>query len=73
MCGFYSNGEKIKEGDIALCGDEKVVISKAVHLKENKTMDIRYKSIKNDKEDMLNFPYKTTTTMKLLQRMDTNI
>ncbi len=72
MCGFYADNEKIKKGDKALYNGEEVVILQANHIKSNKTMDIIYESSSKEKS-VLNFPYKTVTSMQLLQRLDNNL
>jgi len=71
MCGFYSDEQKIKKGDIALLDGEKICVVDAKHIKENKTMDINYTLEDSLKEKTLNFPYKTITSMKLIKRVDT--
>ena len=71
MCGFYADKQKIKKGDRALYNDEEIVILEANHIKSNKTMDIIYQNSSHTK-DILNFPYKTVTSMQLLQRTDNN-
>jgi hypothetical protein len=69
MCGFYADNQKIKKGDRALYDGDEVLILEANHIKSNKTMDIIYQSSSNEKS-VLNFPYKTVTSMQLLQRTD---
>ena len=66
MCGFYEDGSKIKKGDLALHKGNRVLILEVNHLKTNKTMDIYFAH--QEKKELLNFPYKTITTMQLLQR-----
>jgi hypothetical protein len=72
MCGFYADNQKIKKGDRALYDGQEVLILEANHIKSNKTMDIIYQNSFNEKS-VLNFPYKTVTSMQLLQRTDTNL
>jgi len=68
MCGFYADEQKIKEGDIALFNEKKIQILSAKHMKNNKTMNIVYKDDFTKEEYLLNFPYKTITTLQLLKR-----
>jgi len=68
MCAYYEDGqEKIRQGDIANYLTNQIEILEAKHLKESKTMRIRYRS--NDKEISLEVPYKTVmNAMTLISR-----
>jgi len=71
MCGFYDDEQKIKKGDRAIYKDENITIISAKHITDNKTMDIVYKSDVNEKECMINIPYKTVGfDLQLINRMD---
>ncbi len=61
MCGFYNDEQKIKKGDIATLDGIDIEILSAVHIKQNKKMDIKYKlaSTSNTEEQLINIPYQT--------------
>ncbi len=62
MCAFYDDEQKIKKGDLAIYQNQNITITKATHIKHNKTMDIIYifNDDKNEIEQKINIPYKTT-------------
>ncbi len=71
MCGFYDDKQKIKQGDRAIYQEEHITIISAKHITANKTMDISYKLDVNEKEYIINIPYKTVGfDLQLLERMD---
>jgi len=59
MCGFYNNNQKIKKGNKAKYNGKDITILSAIHIKENKTMDITFID-KNSIEQTVNIPYKTS-------------
>jgi hypothetical protein len=73
MCGFYDDEQKIKKGDRAIFRGKNITIIDAKHIKENKTMDISYIVENEDKEHLLNIPYKTAGyDIELLERAGVN-
>ncbi len=62
MCAYYDDEQKIKKGDTATYNNQNITIIKATHIKDNRTMDITYKTDANEttNEQTINIPYKTT-------------
>ncbi|RLA76610.1 MAG: hypothetical protein DRG78_18720 [Epsilonproteobacteria bacterium] len=61
MCGFYDDEQKIKKGDMATLDGINIEVLSAVQIKQNRTMDIKYKlaSSSNTQEQLINIPYQT--------------
>ncbi len=62
MCGFYDDEQKIKKGDMATLDGVNIEILSAVHIKKNRTMDIKYKLVSTNiiEERLINIPYQTS-------------
>ncbi len=73
MCGFYDDEQKIKKGDKAIYKEQPITITLAKHITTNKTMDIGYKIDNDEREYMINIPYKTVGfDLQLKERLDSN-
>ncbi len=71
MCGFYDDEQKIKKGDMATLDGIDIEVLSAVHIKSNRTMDIKYKLSSNIEEQLINIPYQTAGFgLNLLSRIE---
>ena len=73
MCGFYDDEQKIRKGDKATLDGINIEVISAIHIKSNKTMDIKYKQIAstNKDEQLINIPYQTAGFgLNLLSRIE---